>query len=77
MGRASPRPSGAAGESVLFLRRWLGVDGGEGPSPIQAAGWLDIKRTYMALRPGLRRVYATVRDLATYAPIVTRLRFRR
>jgi hypothetical protein len=64
------------GERVLFLRRWLGVEGGEGPSPIQAAGWLDIKRSYMALRPGLRRVYATVRDLATFAPIVSRLRFR-
>lgn len=64
------------GESVLFLRRWLGVEGGEGPSPIQAAGWLDIKRTYMALRPSLRRVYATVRDLAAYAPIISRLRFR-
>jgi hypothetical protein len=64
------------GESVLFLRRWLGVEGGEGPSPIQAAGWLDIKRTYMALRPGLRRVYATVRDLAAWAPIITRLRFQ-
>jgi hypothetical protein len=63
------------GESVLFLRRWLGVDGGEGPSPIQAAGWLDIKRSYMALRPDLRRVYATVRELATWAPIITRLRF--
>jgi hypothetical protein len=63
------------GERVLFLRRWLSIDGGEGPSPTQAAGWLDIKRTYMALRPGLRRVYTTVRDLPTYAPIVTRLRF--
>jgi DNA-binding response OmpR family regulator len=64
------------GERALFLRRWLGVEGGEGPSPIQAAGWLDIKRTYMAMRPHLRRVYATVCDLATFAPIVTRLHFR-
>lgn len=63
------------GERALFLRRWLGVEGGEGPSPIQAAGWLDIKRTYMAMRPHLRRVYATVSDLATFAPIVARLRF--
>ena len=50
-------------EAVLFLRRWLGTPGGEGPSPIQAACWLDIKRTYMALRPRLRRVYTGVRDL--------------
>lgn len=65
-----------SGESVLFLRRWLGAEGGEGPSLIQAAGWLDIKRTYMALRPGLRRVYATVRDLPAWAPIISRLRFQ-
>ena len=62
-------------DSVLFLRRWLGIEGGEGPSPIQAACWLDIKRSYMALRPRLRRVYTTVRDLPTFAPIVSRLRF--
>jgi len=64
------------GERVLFLRRWLGVEGGEGPSPIQASCWLDIKRTYMALRPDLRRVYTTVRNLADYAPIVTKLGFQ-
>ncbi len=64
------------GERVLFLRRWLGVEGGEGPSPIQASCWLDIKRTYMALRPDLRRVYTTVRNLADYAPIVTTLGFQ-
>ena len=64
------------GESVLFLRRWLDVRSGEGPSAIQAAGWLDIKRTYMALRPGLRRVYTTVHDLAAYAPVVLKLHFR-
>lgn len=65
-----------AGDRVLFLRRWLGVDGGEGPSPIQAACWLDIKRTYMALRPDLRRVYATVRCLDEFGPVITQLRFR-
>jgi hypothetical protein len=63
------------GECVLFLRRWLGVAGGEGPSPTQAACWLDIKRSYMALRPDLRRVYTTVRDLAEFGPIVTQLGF--
>jgi hypothetical protein len=64
------------GENVLFLRRWLGIDGGEGPSPIQAAAWLDIKRTYMALRPSLRRVYATVCDIATFAPTISTLHFK-
>ena len=65
----------ARGERVLFLRRWLGLEGGEGPSPLQAACWLDIKRTYMALRPDLRRVYTTVRDLAEFGPAVSKLGF--
>jgi hypothetical protein len=64
------------GDRVLFLRRWLGEDGGEGPSPIQAACWLDVKRTYMALRPDLRRVYTAVRAIEVFAPIVTKLGFR-
>lgn len=71
--REHPVPEG---DRVLFLRRWLGVDGGEGPSPIQAACWLDVKRTYMALRPDLRRVYTAVRDIEVFGPIVTQLRFR-
>jgi hypothetical protein len=63
-------------EKLLFLRRWLSRQGGESPSPVQAACWLDIKRTYMELRPHLRRVYLTVFDLATYAPVATKLGFR-
>jgi hypothetical protein len=63
-------------EKVLFLRRWLSREEGELPSPVQAAFWLDIKRTYMELRPKLRRVYVTVQDLPTYAPVVTELGFR-
>lgn len=43
---------------------------------MQAACWLHAKRTYMALRPDLRRVYTMVRDLAAFAPVVTQLRFR-
>jgi hypothetical protein len=70
--RKHPVPGG---ERVLFLRRWLGVEGGEGPSPVQAACWLDVKRTYMALRPDLRRVYTTVRDLREFGPIVATLGF--
>jgi hypothetical protein len=62
-------------EKVLFLRRWLSWDEGESPSPVQAACWLDIKRIYMELRPNLRRVYLTVRDLATYAPVALKLGF--
>jgi len=60
---------------VLFNRRWLSEDDGEGRSAVQAACWLDIKRVYMELRPELRRLYTTVCDIATYAPIVTPLGF--
>ena len=65
----------AKGERVLFLRRWLARATGDSPSPAQGACWLDIKRNYMELRPSLRRLYSTVIDLATYAPIVTPLYF--
>ncbi len=63
-------------QGVLFLRRWLSVDDGERLSAVQAACWLDIKRTYMELRPNLRRIYLTVRGLPTYAPVATRLGFQ-
>ncbi len=62
-------------ERVLFFRRWLTRSTGELPSPAQAACWLDVKRNYMELRPNLRRLYTTVTDLSTYAPIVTPLGF--
>ena len=64
------------GQLVLGLRRWLDVDCGEGPGPVQAACWLDVKRTYMAMRPALRRIYVTVSDAATYLPVVEKLGFR-
>ncbi|KRT66015.1 MAG: hypothetical protein A2Z36_01680 [Chloroflexi bacterium RBG_19FT_COMBO_48_23] len=62
-------------ERVLFFRRWLTRSTGELPSPAQAACWLDVKRNYMELRPNLRRLYTTVTNLSTYAPIVTPLGF--
>jgi hypothetical protein len=65
-----------ARQRVLFLRRWLSEDAGESPSPIQAACWLDIKRTYLRLRPNLCRVYLALRDLPTYAPVALTLGFR-
>jgi hypothetical protein len=70
---AQPVPRGQA---VLFIRRWLGNDDGEQPSGVQAACWLDIKRTYMELRPRLRRVYLTVRDFAPYAAVAQELGFQ-
>lgn len=63
------------GERALFCRRWLSLADGESPSDVQAAIWLDLKRTYMEMRPGLRRVYVTVRALGAYAPVVQRLGF--
>ena len=72
--RAAPVPPT---QNVLFLRRWLSGEAGEGPCGAQGACWLDVKRTYMRLRPHLRRVYATVRDhLATYAPVLGQLGFQ-
>jgi Transcriptional regulatory protein, C terminal len=63
------------GEPVLGLRRWLDADHGERPCASQAACWLDVKRTYMALRPNLRRIYVTVEDVPTYWPAVEKLGF--
>ncbi|HEY6971472.1 MAG TPA: hypothetical protein VJA94_19845 [Candidatus Angelobacter sp.] len=59
----------------MFLRRWLSESEGEKPSPIQAACWLDIKRTYVALRPRLRRVYLVLEDMAPYAAAAQALGF--
>jgi hypothetical protein len=64
------------GERVLGLRRWLDAEHGEGPCASQAACWLDVKRTYMALRPDLRRIYVAVQDVPTYWPAVEKLGFR-
>jgi hypothetical protein len=65
----------AAAVSSLFLRRWLSDRDGETPCPVQAAAWVDIKRTYLELRPQLRRVYLTLRDLQPYAAVATQLGF--
>jgi hypothetical protein len=64
------------GQVALGLRRWLDADAGEGPCATQAAAWLDVKRTYMALRPALRRMYVVVQDVPTYWPVVEKLGFR-
>ena len=71
--RAVPLPKG---QRALGLRRWLDAERGELPCATQAACWLDVKRTYMALRPALRRMYVVVHDVPTYWPVVERLGFR-
>lgn len=63
-------------QHALGLRRWLDLEVGELPCPSQAACWLDVKRTYMLLRPDLRWMYTVVRDAALYWPVVERLGFR-
>jgi hypothetical protein len=63
-------------QCALFLRRWLALEGGESPSAVQAACWVDMKRKYLELRPNLRRVYLTVRDLTPYATVAQTLGFR-
>ena len=60
---------------ALFCRRWLSIDDGDSPGDVQAAVWLDLKRAYMELRPRLRRVYLTVRDMGAYAAVARRLGF--
>jgi hypothetical protein len=64
------------GRNVLFLRRWLSAADGEAPCPVQAACWLDIKRTYLELRPELRYVYLALRDISPYAPVAETLSFQ-
>ncbi|MEH6452877.1 MAG: AAA family ATPase, partial [Psychromonas sp.] len=62
-------------QQALFIRRWLSIEEGESPSAIQAACWLDIKRSYLTMRPNLRRVYLTVEHLSPYAMAAQSLGF--
>jgi hypothetical protein len=63
-------------QRVLFLRRWLTAASGESPSAEQAACFLDIKRTYLEMRPALRRVYTVVRDRSVWSAALAELGFR-
>lgn len=59
-----------ASQVLLLMRRWLTWDVGDGPCEAQAALWLDLKRTYMQLRPRLRRNYGTTTMPHVYAPVL-------
>jgi hypothetical protein len=61
---------------ALWVRRLIDRDVDEQPSAAQAAAWLDIKRTYLELRPALRWVYSCVRARAVHEPAMRRLGFR-
>ena len=63
---AKDLPSSEDKAATLWLRRTLDRETGEGPSPGQAACWLDIKRTYLELRPRLRWVYTCYCDADQY-----------
>jgi len=52
--------------ATLWVRRSFDRDTGEAPSTGQAACWLDIKRTYLELRPRLRWIYTCYRDAELY-----------
>ena len=52
--------------ATLWIRRTLDRDTGEAPSSGQAACWVDIKRTYLELRPRLRWVYTCYCDAELY-----------
>jgi len=62
--------------ATLWLRRTLDRDTGEGPSSGQAACWLDIKRTYLELRPQLRWIYTCYCDAELYRRSFEQLGFR-
>src|SRR3954453_1389605 len=62
--------------ATLWVRRSLDRDTGEGPSSGQAACWLDIKRSYLELRPRLRWVYPCHCDADLYRGSLDQLGFR-
>jgi hypothetical protein len=65
-----------AGMRTLTHRRWLAAGMGEGPSGVQAAALLDVKRDYFRLRPHLGRLYLGVRDPRPFLDALRTLGFR-
>ncbi len=64
------------GQRTLTHRRWLAAGTGEGPSGVQAAALLDVKRDYFRLRPHLGRLYLGVRDPQPFLDALRTLGFR-
>lgn len=71
--RKNPLPTG---HSAMIFRKWLGRERGEAPSLVQAASWLDFKRTYVEMRRSLRRVYTSAWDVSHYEQVLPVLGFR-
>jgi DNA-binding response OmpR family regulator len=63
-------------EQALFVRVHLSRATGAGPSPESSAMMLDLKRTYMELRPRLRRVYTLFYPRTPMWTFLTRVAFR-
>lgn len=61
------------GRQALLLRRWLTSAQGDQPSEAQASLWMDLKRTYMELRPKLRRIYSATDHPDIYGPALGEL----
>jgi hypothetical protein len=72
--RDLPRPEDR--DAALWVRRTLDRDTGEGPSSGQAACWLDIKRTYLELRPRLRWINTCYCNAEPYRRSFEQLGFR-
>jgi hypothetical protein len=66
----------ANNQLVLFNPRWLDREVGDRPSDSQAAFFIEAKRTYLELRPHVRRLYVAVTDISPYAVTLPRLGFR-
>jgi hypothetical protein len=64
------------GQRTLTHWRWLAAGTGEGPSGVQAAALLDVKRDYFRLRPHLGRLYLSVRDPRPFLDALRTLGFR-
>lgn len=63
------------GQRALLDRAELSAEFGSGPSPVQAATWLDIKRIYMEMRPHLGRLYTVMSDITPFAEALATLGF--
>jgi Transcriptional regulatory protein, C terminal len=62
-------------QTALCYRRMLDRETGTGPSDVQAAAWLDIKRKYMEMRPNLRRLYSVISNLEDFGEVSMKLGF--
>jgi hypothetical protein len=63
-------------QRTLTHRCWLAAGTGEGPSGVQAAALLDVKRDYFRLRPHLGRLYVSLRDPRPFRDALRTLGFR-